>query len=117
MKKKFNVDFLGEAIDFMESLDEKTREKIYYNLRKSQVVNNPELFKKLNQLIWEFRTKYNKNNYRLLAFWDKTDKEETLVIATNGFMKKTNKTPKLEIKRAEEIRKEYFEQKTIKNEK
>ena len=73
--------------------------------------------KKLNQLIWEFRTKYNKNNYRLLAFWDKTDKEETLVIATNGFMKKTNKTPKLEIKRAEEIRKEYFEQKTIKNEK
>ena len=40
MKKKFNVDFLGEAIDFMESLDEKTREKIYYNLRKSQVVNN-----------------------------------------------------------------------------
>ena len=117
MKKKFNVDFLGEAIYFMESLDEKTREKIYYNLRKSQVVNNPELFKKLNQLIWEFRTKYNKNNYRLLAFWDKTDKEETLVIATNGFMKKTNKTPKLEIKRAEEIRKEYFEQKTIKNEK
>jgi len=111
MEKKFNIEFLGEAIDFMESLDEKTREKIYYNLRKSQVVNDPELFKKLNQLIWEFRTKYNKNNYRLLAFWDKTDKEETLVIATNGFMKKTKKTPKIEIRKAEEIRKEYFEQK------
>ncbi len=115
MKKKFEVDFLGEAIDFMESLDEKTREKIYYNMRKSQLVNDSELFKKLNQLIWEFRTKYNKKIYRLLSFWDKTDKEETLVIATHGFLKKTNKTPKIEIKKAEEIRKEYFKQKMRKN--
>jgi len=117
MKRKFNVDLLGEAIDFMESLDDKTREKIYYNIRKSQVVNDSELFKKLNELIWEFRTKFNKNYYRLLAFWDKTGSEETLVIATNGFIKKTKKTPKIEIKRAEEIRKEYFEQKAKKNEK
>ena len=61
MEKKFKVDFLGEAIDFMESLDEKTRAKIYYNARKSQIVNDPELFKKLNDLIWELRTKFNKN--------------------------------------------------------
>ncbi len=113
-EKRYSVVFLGEAIDFMESLDDKSREKIYYNIRKSQFVNDPELFKKLNELIWEFRTKFNKNYYRLLAFWDKTDKEETLVLATNGFIKKTKKTPKNEIKRAEEIRKEYFEQK-IKN--
>ena len=117
MKKKYNVDLLGEAIDFMESLDDKTREKIYYNIRKSQVINYPELFKKLNELIWEFRTKFNKNNYRLLAFWDKTGSVETLVLATNGFVKKTKKTPKNEIKRAEEIRKEYFKQKAKKNEK
>ena len=117
MKKKYNVDLLGEAIDFMESLDDKTREKIYYNIRKSQVINDPELFKKLNELIWEFRTKFNKNNYRLLAFWDKTGSEETLVLATNGFVKKAKKTPKNEIKRAEEIRKEYFKQKAKKNEK
>jgi phage-related protein len=114
MEKKFKVDFLGEAIDFMDSLDEKTREKIYYNARKAQIVNDPELFKKLNDLIWEFRTKFNKNNYRLLAFWDKTESDETLVLATHGFVKKTQKTPKSEIKRAEEIRKEYFEQKTKK---
>jgi phage-related protein len=60
---------------------------------------------------------YNKNYYRLLAFWDKTEKEDTLVLATHGFIKKTNKTPKTEIKKAEEIRKEYFERKTEKNEK
>ncbi len=117
MKKKYKVDLLGEAIDFMESLDDKTREKIYYNIRKSQVVNDPELFKKLSELIWEFRTKFNKTNYRLLAFWDKTDSEETLVLVTSGFVKKTKKTPKNELKRAEEIRKEYFEQKVKKNEK
>lgn len=117
MNKKFNIDFLSEAYDFVESLDEKTRTKIYYNARKIQVVNDPELFKKLNEFIWEFRTKYNKNYYRLLAFWDKTEKEDTLVLATHGFIKKTNKTPKTEIKKAEEIRKEYFELKTEKNEK
>jgi len=117
MEKKFKVDFLGEAIDFMVSLDEKTKEKIYYNARKAQIVNDPKLFKKLNELIWEFRTKFNKNHYRLLAFWDKTDSDETLVLATHGFKKKTQKTPKSEIKRAEEIQKKYFEQKAKKNEK
>jgi phage-related protein len=117
MNRKFKVDFLGEASDFVESLDEKTRMKIYYNARKAQVVNDPELFQKLNELIWEFRTLFNKNYYRLLAFWDKTDNEETLVLATHGFVKKTKKTPKSEIKRAEKIRKEYFEQKNRKNEK
>lgn len=117
MTKKFNVEFIGEAIDFMELLDDKTRVKIYYNARKAQIVNDPELFKKLNEFIWEFRTKFNKNQYRLLAFWDKTDSENTLVLATHGFVKKTQKTTKSEIKRAEEIRKEYFEQKIKKDEK
>jgi len=79
MKRKFKIDLLGEAIDFLESLDERTREKIYYNARKAQLINDPELLKKLNEFIWEFRTKYNRKYYRLLAFWDKTDNEETLV--------------------------------------
>jgi phage-related protein len=117
MEKKFKVDFLGEAIDFMESLDEKTRAKVYYNARKAQLVNDPELLKKLNDSIWELRTKFNKNYYRLLAFWDKTESEETLVLATHGFIKKTQRTPKSEIKKAEDIRKEYFEQKAKDNEK
>lgn len=117
IRKNFKVDFLDEAIDFMDSLDDNTREKIYYNARKAQVVNDPELFKKLNDLIWEFRTKYNRNYYRLLAFWDKSEDETTLVLATHGFIKKTQKTPRREIKRAEEIRKQYFEQKRKNNEK
>lgn len=47
----------------------------------------------------------------MLAFWDKNDKVNTLVIATHGFIKKTQKTPLKEISKAEEIRKEYFNSK------
>ena len=117
MDKNFDVDFLGDAIDFLDSLSEKTRRKIYYNARKAQIVNDPELFKKLTEFIWEFRTLYEKKYYRLLAFWDKTDKTDVLVLATHGFIKKTKKTPKSEINKAEEIRKAYFELKSKKDEK
>jgi phage-related protein len=48
---------------------------------------------------------------RLLAFWDKTEKKETLVVATHGFIKKSQKTPKSEIEKAEKIRKQYFDAK------
>ena len=58
-------------------------------MRKAQVTVDPELFKKLTDEIWEFRTKYNKNYYRLLAFQDKTDNKETLVVCAHGFIKKT----------------------------
>ena len=111
MEEKFNIDFLDEAIDFMNSLELKAKRKVYYNLRKSQLVNDPELFKKLSENIWEFRTLFEKKQYRLFAFWDKTDNKDTLVLATHGIIKKNKKTPKNEIKKAEEIRKIYFEQK------
>ena len=54
---------------------------------------------------------YKKKQYRLLAFWDKEDKNETLVISTHGFVKKTSKVPKAQIKKAEELRKDYFDNK------
>lgn len=44
-----------------------------------------------NSDIWEFRTKYNGLNYRLFAFWD--TEAETLIVATHGIVKKTQKTP------------------------
>lgn len=45
---------------------------------------------------------------RLLAFWDKIDNKETLVIATHGFIKKVNKVPANQINRAENLREKYF---------
>ncbi|MCH7415506.1 type II toxin-antitoxin system RelE/ParE family toxin [Belliella sp. R4-6] len=79
MKSNFEIDFLPDAVDFLEELDEKTREKIYYNLKKSQFVNDHELFKKLSDLIWEFRTLYKGKAYRLFAFWDKSDGRNKLL--------------------------------------
>lgn len=46
MKPNFDIELLPEAVDFLENLDNKTREKIYYNLKKAQFVNDNELFKK-----------------------------------------------------------------------
>lgn len=110
MKQKFDVILLGEVWDLLDSIDDKSKDKILYNIDKAKYVNDPELFKKLDELIWEFRTKYKKSYYRLLSFWDKTDKTETLVVATHGIIKKTDKIPKAEIEKAKEIMKQYFEQ-------
>lgn len=109
MKPNFEIELLPEAIEFLEYLDDKTREKIYYNIKKAQFVYDNELFKKLNDFIWEFRTLYNNKAYRLFAFWDKLDGKDTLVVATHGILKKTQKTPPKEIKKAEEIRNQYLE--------
>lgn len=70
------------------------------------------MFKKLNDFIWEFKTLYNGKAFRLFSFWDKSDGKETLVVATHGILKKAQKTPTKEIKKAEEIRKQYLEYKT-----
>ena len=111
MTEKFKVEFLPEAIEFMDSLDQKSQLKIYYNIKKAQLTNDPELFKKLNDNIWEFRTLYNKSYIRIFAFWDKTQGQNTLVLSTHGLIKKTGKTPTSELDKAERIRKQYFEQK------
>lgn len=109
-KARFDVVYMDEAIKFLESLDMKVRNKIAYNIGKAMLVIDKELFKKMGDSdIWEFRTLYGGMSYRLLAFWD-TDKD-TLVVATNGFVKKTQKTPSKEILKAEELRKMYFNSK------
>lgn len=81
----------------MDTLDEKARKKILFNIDRAKVKTDNTLFKKLTSNIWEFRTLYNKKQYRLFAFWDKTDNKVTIVIATHGIVKKTQKTPKKEI--------------------
>jgi len=114
MEKRFEVKFLDEALDFLKSLDKKHYEKILYNIRKVQVENDPELFKKLTSEIWEFRTLYEKLQYRFFAFWDTTS-PETLVISTHGIIKKQSKVPDKEIQKANQIRIKYFEDKQSNN--
>jgi phage-related protein len=107
----FETRFLEEADRFISGLDPKTIKKIFYNIDLAEQTNDPKLFKKLQNDIWEFRTKYAGLQIRLLAFWDKDDNKETLVIATHGFIKKIDKIPANEIDRATSLREKYFENK------
>ena len=112
--KKFEVLFLTEAREFLLEMDEKSRNKVIFNIDKAKITNDNNLFKKLKGEIWEFRTLYNNTHYRLFAFWDKEEKHETLVLTTHGIIKKTGKTPEKEIEKANQIRLKYFEQKNRK---
>ena len=115
--QKFEVLFLREAREFLLLLDEKSRGKIIFNIDKAKIKTDKELFRKLEGEIWEFRTLYNKTHYRIFAFWDKEDKQNTLVLTTHGIVKKTGKTPEKEIEKSEKLRIKYFELKENKNEK
>jgi len=107
--KKFEVIFLTEAREFLLQLDEKSRDKIIFNIDKAKKNIDNELFKKLKGEIWEFRTLFNKTHYRIFAFWDKEDKQETLVLTTHGIIKKTDRALEKEIDKAEQIRLRYVE--------
>ena len=57
-----STGFVGcaEVIRFLNSLENKVKEKIMFNINKSKYVIDNELFKKLKGSdIWEFRTKYS----------------------------------------------------------
>ena len=107
----FETRFLDEADKFIAGLDPKAARKVFYNIDLAEQSNDPKLFKKLQKDIWEFRTKFDGVQIRLLAFWDKDNQTETFVFATHGFIKKIYKVPANEIERAINIRKKYFESK------
>ena len=69
-----------------------------------------QYFKKLEGTddLWEVRANFGGDAYRLLGFWD----AGRLIILTNGFAKKTQKTPAREIEIAEQRKRDYFNRKT-----
>lgn len=108
MARKFELVMLDEAKRFVLGLPRQAMSKVFYNVQRiADGERNTELFKKLEGTeIWEFRTLYNGIQYRLFAFWD--TRRGTLVVATHGIIKKSQKTPSKEIAKAEKIRQEYL---------
>ncbi len=104
------IVFLQAALDFLASLPKQAYRKVLYNIDRVLIgEKDAELFSKLGDTdIWEFRTQYNGIAYRLFAFWDK--KQESIVIATHGIVKKSQKTPQKEIEKAERMRIKYFKE-------
>lgn len=102
------IFFGDEIIEFYESQEIKVRLKIEYvlDLVRFELRVPDKFFKKLEKTdgIYEVRVITSQKSIRLLCFND----EDNLVVLTNGFVKKTQKTPKREIEKAERLKKEYL---------
>ena len=100
--------------DFLDSLSSKVAQKVVWVLRLlTQLERVPtQYFCKMDGTndIWECRIKLGSDIYRIFAFWDANQ-----IILTHGLIKKSRKTPKREIERAEEYMKNYWRCKGIDN--
>ncbi len=107
----FKLELLREAREFLYALPSQAYRKVLHNIwRITSGEKNADLFKKLEGTdLWEFRTLYDGKAYRLFAFWDRD--KETLIVATHGIIKKSQKTPAKEIAKAKAIKDKYFEDK------
>ena len=101
--------------EFLYSLDKKLRAKfaglILILEEKGNLLREP-YSKHLDDGIFELRAKVGTDIGRVLYFFYYDGK----IVFTNGFIKKTQKTPKCEIAKAKEYRKDYMERK-LKHEK
>lgn len=118
---QFEVEFYQKASgeipveEFLCSLDKKLRAKLAGLMlileEKGNLLREP-YSKPLGDGIFELRGKVGTDVGRVLYFFYHDGK----IIFTNGFIKKTKKTPREEIQKAKKYRKDYIERGT-KNEK
>lgn len=110
------ADGAEPAKEFLESLDTKMRAKMLRTILMLQN-NGYELrepySKHLNEGIFELRAKVGTDISRVMYFFVIGRK----VVLTNGFIKKTQKTPQDEIERAKIYRVEYLSRKENGNDK
>ena len=95
--------------DFYNPLDKKLKEKVDYVLQIIISVEriSTKFFKHLDDGIYEIRIEYRSDIYRIFSFFD----EGRLIILLHVIKKKTQKTPRKELDRAKELRREYYEKK------
>lgn len=116
MEIKREIIFFGDYFEkFFKNLDDKTKNKIDEILYFISILDTipPKYLKKIinSKNLYEIRVEYRSNIYRIFCCFD----DDKLIVLFNGFQKKTQKTPNIEIEKAERIMSEYFEQKLNKN--
>ena len=91
---------------FMESLTTNEQQKVKYGLLllKTQDRVSTKFVKHLREGIYELRTTYNGNIYRVFFIFD----DGNIVVLFNGFQKKTQKTPENEVDLAIKIKERYY---------
>lgn len=94
--------------DFLDSLPCKVAQKVTWVLNLLEDFNAvpSTYFKKLigTDEIWECRILFGSNAYRILCFFA----DNSVVVLTHGFIKKSQKTPKHDIERAEAYRSDFL---------
>jgi len=110
MEKVIEILLLIQAEEFLDLIEEPVRKKFFVSMRKTKSRIFGDWFQKIKSYneIFEFRVDNNGKFYRLFAFWDTRGNNQTLIVCTNGLIKKTNKTPKSDIEKAENIKIKYF---------
>ena len=101
--------------DYFEEFFEKQREKV-----KAKIIWTLELIQELDRIpetylkhientdgLFEIRIQQGSDIFRIFCFFD----QGQLIILTNGFQKKTQKTPKKEIEKALKIKQDYENEK------
>lgn len=98
---------------FIERLTIKEQQKVKYGLLllKSLDRISTKFVKYVKDGIYELRTEYNGNIFRVFFIFD----DGNIVVLFNGFQKKKQKTPEKEINKAIEIKERYYEDKRQKN--
>ncbi len=101
-------------LDFFSSQNPEVQRKFNWTLKLIATIDRIPV-KFLKHLkgttgIYEIRVEVGSDIFRIFSFFDKGQ----LVILVNGFQKKSNKTPKNEIEKAEKLRKQYFDEKNRK---
>jgi len=98
-------------LDFYEQQTDNVQVKIEWTLKLIKVTQHvPEkFFKHLEGTkgLYEIRVEVGSNIFRIFSFFD----EGNLIVIGNGFVKKTQKTPKSEIEKALRIMEEYKNEK------
>ncbi|GAB6867800.1 type II toxin-antitoxin system RelE/ParE family toxin [Bacteroides rodentium] len=105
MRRKIRT-YGGYFEAFMATLTEKEQEKVQYGLLLLKTQDRlPKKFVKLiRDGLYELRTEYNSNIYRVFFIFD----DGAIVVLFNGFQKKTQKTPSAEIEKALKIKEAYY---------
>lgn len=112
MNKKRELFFFKNYFeDFYKIQTNRVKKKIIWTLKVIEELNLiPETYlKNLKNTtgLYEIRVQVGNNIFRIFCFFDL----DNLVVIGHGFQKKTQKTPKQQIERAEQIKKEYYETK------
>jgi len=108
---KRRVIIYGEDYwDFYNKQNQKVKEKINWTIgivRDFEII--PEkYFKHIEATeLYEIRVSSGNNIFRIICFFD----QGSLVIILNGFQKKSRKTPKKEIEKAQKLKDRYYEDK------